>query len=66
MECTAESGCENGGSQAQPTREEERGGQALVWQIRLSGHKQTSPDLIDKPNGPGSLLTLNPGVNTPL
>lgn len=31
MECTAESSCENGGSQAQPTGEEEWGGQGLVW-----------------------------------
>lgn len=66
MECTAESSCENGGSQAQPTREEERRAQGLVWQIRLSRNKQTSPDLIDNPNRPGTLFTLNPVVNTSL
>lgn len=66
MECTAESSCENGGSQAQPTREEERGGQGLAWQIRLSRNKRASPDLIDKPNRPGSLFNLNLGVNMPL
>lgn len=66
MECTAESSCENGGSQAQPTREEERGGQGLVWQIRLSRNKRASPDLKDKPKRPGSLFNLNLGVNMPL
>lgn len=53
MECTAESSCENGGSQAQPTREEERGGQGLVWQTRLSRNKRASPDLMDKPRPTG-------------
>lgn len=54
MECTAESSCENSGSQAQPTREEDKGGQGLVW------HKGTHiPPNTDIPFGSHTVTGLS-------
>lgn len=62
MECTAESSCENGGSQAQPTRERGVGrtGFSVAWtHTRSTGHKHTLP-LVDIKASDAHALTFLP------